>query len=395
MPCATVTPSIYKAFQFYSLQDSSTSGRSATLESYKTFGQAKLQWNMCTSVDVPEGCDIKGQTTPYGVLTYTDNGKKVCQALYKFEEGNTFDFTVKYKDNKDTDIVGIQMVTKGKNSFTTTWDITCGDKTPFVYSSDENGNLKISFSDKSACGEDLQKFVIFFQENKIFSILFILVGLPLVFCGLKFFKRSLATLGFLSGAIIVSWITTLTTNFMAFDTKGWIIFGAVALVVAIICAIICYNSPTLSVIAGGAALGYFGAQQLFVLYASVKKDQLPDVWMGVVYAICVGLGVLLGYKLRKFCTILATAMTGSYLFFFGIGSLAKNYPDLSLLEHQIKSKDYKNVDMFAWLYLGGTLLLFLIGSVYQHKKYSKKDEDADDTYAKDNGYEENLGGGYY
>jgi MFS family permease len=206
----------------------------------------------------------------------------------------------------------------------------------------------------------------------------------LVFCGFKFLKKSLAVVGFLGGAIITAYIATLFTNFMTWDTKGWVIFSVVALVVGIIIAAICYNSPTAAIVAGGAALGYFGATQLFVLYASLTKNNLADVYQGAVFAVCIGVGIVLGWKLKKAVIILATSLTGSYMFAFGLGSLLKNFPDVSLLKNQFKTKDYKNIDQWAWIYLGGTLVLFLIGSIYQFSKYGKK-EDQEDGYNKDQG----------
>lgn len=207
--------------------------------------------------------------------------------------------------------------------------------------------------------------------------LLLLISLPLVFFGLKFIKKSLATIGFIAGLVAVTYFTTIFSNFMAWETKQWIIFGLIALAISILVAILCYNSPSLAIIMGGAALGYFGGQQLILLINNLGQTDLTDSWKIVVVVACIVIGLIIGWKLKKICIILATSLTGSYLFMFSLGSLIGNYPDMSLVKQQIKQQDFKDVSMMAWIYLGGTLLLFIIGASFQYKKYINSDEKND------------------
>lgn len=388
MPCATIAPSLYKAFEFFSLQKGDAP-RSNTIANYPgATGDATFVWNMCTVVDYAKECPAveKNSSTQaqYGYVQYKGaDDKVVCNPIYAIEKDNTFDFTVTYtEDKKEYSVNNIKMATqikatKGpKIGFTTTFNISCANtSTEPVVTADINGNITVTMSDSSACGEDLSKFILFFKQNKLLAIIFLLVSLPLVFSGYKFLKKSLAVIGFLGGAIITAYIATLTSNFMMWSTTGWIIFSAIALIVSILIAVVCYNSPSVAIISGGAALGYFGGQQLILLYGSVTKNEMADVYCGALFAVCIGLGIVIGWKLKKVCIILATSMTGAYLFTFGIGSLLGNYPDVNIIEQKIKKQEFKGVDTLSWVYLGTTFLLFIIGSIYQFSKYGKKDEE--------------------
>jgi len=201
-----------------------------------------------------------------------------------------------------------------------------------------------------------------------------ILSLPLVFFGLKFIKKSLATIGFIAGLVVVCYFTTIFSNFMTWETQQWVIFALIALAIASLVAILCYNSPSLAIIIGGAALGYFGGQQLILLINNLGQTDLTDTWKITVVAVCIIIGLIIGWKLKKICIILATSLTGSYLFMFSLGSLIGNYPDMSLVKQQIKQQDFSDVSVMAWVYLGGTLLLFIIGASFQYKKYINADQ---------------------
>lgn len=153
--------------------------------------------------------------------------------------------------------------------FSTIWKIQCveaGASTdPTVSYDDESKFLTIAFGDPSACGQDLSKFILFFKQKYVLPALLMILSLPLVFFGLKFIKKSLATIGFIAGLVAVCYFTTMFSNFMTWETQQWIIFSLIALGISILVAILCYNSPSLAIIVGGAALGYFGGQQLILL----------------------------------------------------------------------------------------------------------------------------------
>ena len=348
---------------------------------------------MCTVVDYDAECSNTGDKTEftkssnYGYIKEKVGDNFVCTPLFKIAKDNIIKYQVSstHEDKKAYEIQKVSMSTqisggsKPAIGFTTTWTMNCNADTNGTFSAqaDENGNIFLTVTDKSACGIELNKVILFVKNNKIISILFIILSLPLIFFGFKFIKQSLAVTGFLSGAVITAYVTTLITNFMTWGLKEKIIFTVVLLVVASLIATLCYHSPTFAVIAAGAALGYFGGSQLVNIYGSLLKTSMQDVYKGAVLAVCIGLGVVLGWKLKKVCIILATAFTGSYMLVFAVGSLIGNYPDVNVVIQKIHNQDFKHVDFYAWVYLASALVLSISGAITQFVKFSKKDETKD------------------
>lgn len=220
-----------------------------------------------------------------------------------------------------------------------------------------------------------------------------LVSLPLVFFGLKFIKVSMSVLGFLAGTVITSLIASVAFNFMAWATMEWVYFALVCIAVASIVAAITYHSPSMAIVVGAGALGYFGGLQLIAIASKLIGSSVEDIYKGAALAVCVMIAAYIGYKLKKAITILATSCAGSYLFFFGIGSFLGNYPDIDFINRKITNKSSQSY--IPWIYIGGTLLLFIIGASFQFSKYSKKSEDKSDAYNQDSNMKSDDYTGYY
>jgi hypothetical protein len=387
MPCAILTGQIYKAFQLYGLQQETPQTTNVMMGPIP----ATLKWNMCTTVPFDSDCPTTDPPIPtsfYGFLKGPDPnnpGQIACMPIYAPIEGNSFTFEADYtsSDNKVTvDSIKLSTVINmpdPKIPFSTVWDITCvpaGEASePAVATFDVvNKILTLKLKDKSACGQDLSKFILFFKQKFVIPAILMLISLPLIFLGLRFIKKSLATVGFIGGIIAVAFFTTLFANFMAWETKDWIFFGLICLGVAILLAVLCYNSPNLAIILGGAVGGYFGGQQLLLLIQNIAQTDLSGAVSISVIVVCVIIGLVIGWKLKKICIILATSLSGSYLFVFSLGSLIGNYPDMKLVKDKIKDKDFGGVGKWAWIYMLGVFVLFIVGATFQWKKF--KDFDA-------------------
>ncbi len=72
--------------------------------------------------------------------------------------------------------------------------------------------------------------------------------------------------------------------------------------------------------------------------------------------------------------IAGTALTGSYLFVSGIGLFAGDFPSIFDIYEMIKNKSYE-LDYKLYLYLGGILILALIGIIAQCKMRSTDEEE--------------------
>jgi Domain of unknown function (DUF4203) len=83
---------------------------------------------------------------------------------------------------------------------------------------------------------------------------------------------------------------------------------------------------------------------------------------------------LLAFCLYDHILIQATALFGSFIFVYGIGMVAGRYPNPFTIQRLIEAGQLDNIDPVYYAYLGGNLVLYIIGCVvqYRHKKKNPK-----------------------
>lgn len=211
---------------------------------------------------------------------------------------------------------------------------------------------------------------------------FLLIAIPLAFFGLKFIKVSLSVIGFVSGALLTSLVSASLFNFSNWSTNQWIIFSLVCLTVSSLVALLAYHSPSISIMIGAGALGYFGGIQLIMIASNLFHTVIEEMYKGGILVLCILFGIYLGCKLKKAIIILTTSTAGSFLLLFGIGNLLGNYPDFDLVGRQIINKSSNK--LIPWIYIVGTLVLIVISASFQFVRYSKKNEEPESTFNQDN-----------
>lgn len=399
MPCATVAPQLYKLFGFYTLQMKTP---------YKyAIGSREVTFNMCANLEsFPAECSPEAQ---YGYIldvSEAELGKKVCTPLF-ISGQDSFKFVADADDEYNVNFVNFY-TSLNKDAHAkdkaviTQFRLICDEKNTqkqpvvsFKTGSDGKEYLDVEFKVSSACGEDAERYLILFENFRVFGIIFIIVSLPLIFFGLKFIKASLATVGAILGIILTAFITSNFTNFMAFEVKQWSMFGGAALLIAVLAGLLCYFFTDIAVFVAGAFLGYLGGKQLVYIYIGVSNSTLPDQTVGIVIGVCIAIGFIVAVKLRKHIIILATSFGGAQLLAFGIGTVARNYPDYKIMVEQIKNKQFENVAVLNWVYIVTSFLVFVVGAIHQYKNYMNKEEEEEEMgdYGKANGFDSNAG--YY
>lgn len=400
MPCATVAPQVYKLFSFYTLQ--------AKTSYTAKIGLKEITFNMCTNPQsFPPECSPEAQ---YGYIledSPTEVGKKICSPLF-ISGQDTFKFVVDADEEHDVNYVHFETQLNAKvhakdNAVPSKFRLICDEKNSqkapvvsFKTGTDGKQYLDVEFRISAACGEDAERYLILFENFRIFGIIFIVVSLPLIFFGLKFIKASLATVGAIFGIILTAFITSNFTNFMAFGVQQWSMFAAGAITAAVLTGLLCYFFTDVAVFFAGALLGYLGGKQLVYIYVGTTSNSLSDQVVGIVLGVCITIGFLLAVKLRKHIIILATSFGGAQLLAFGIGTVARNYPDYKIMVEQIKNKEFENVAVLNWVYIVTSLLVFVVGAHHQYRNYMNKAEEEEEMmgdYGKANGYDSSAG--YY
>ena len=415
MPCFAIAPQLYKAFSFWG--DLAKNPYTTTIKDYPAAEgetvKAEFVWNMCTKVTYATDCPSKGSIDNgyIRVETTTKDAEEKevtkieCNPIFQLAKDSKFKLVAPAVANPDKknnfNVQQFTMTTETSLPNKASWSIKCPassqEEVPPTNAtatfSKDTKTLTINYSSFNACGGDYNKFILFFQNKYVFNAIFILVSIPLVFFGLKFLKVSMSVVGFLAGTVATALVASVLFNFVAWTTMNWVYFGLVCLGVASLIAAITYHSPSMAIIVGSGALGYFGGLQLINLASNLIGSSIEDIYKGAIIAVCVMLAAYIGFKIKKVVIILATSSVGSYLFLFGIGSLVGNYPDIDLNNRKIINKS--GLSYMPWVYIGGTLLLFIIGASFQFSRYSKKTEENTDAYNQDSNMKSDDYTGYY
>lgn len=89
----------------------------------------------------------------------------------------------------------------------------------------------------------------------------------------------------------------------------------------------------------------------------------------------VGMGLLYGVLIlfwAEHILIHATSMIGSFLTIFAIGLVAGHYPNPFTIVELIKYDQIKEIDPLFYAYLGGNIVLYIMGCVVQYRHLYKQ-----------------------
>ena len=105
----------------------------------------------------------------------------------------------------------------------------------------------------------------------------------------------------------------------------------------------------------------------------------------IVYVLCIGVCIALSILLFNIVTIFATALIGAYAVIRGISIFAGGFPNETTIADLVKNEETEQLKkLLTWivyLYLGGWVILFVIGLVVQIKIFAadKKEEKNKET----------------
>ena len=231
-------------------------------------------------------------------------------------------------------------------------------------------NMTIAFKTKFGCKYDqLSQIWNFFESNQwaMFALLFIM-GTILCFAGRAMLKPTLFIAGTLIAAFVVVYI--FYSTFLKNNTEQWVAWAVLggAAVAGLLLGWVFSKFHKVGAFAlaawGGFSVG------LLLYNAFVYKFNGGDAaFWGTTIGCAVVLG-LLTIVLFNHILILATAIIGSFLRCYGVGLVAHHYPNPFTIADLIKHDQLDDIDPLYYAYMGGNLVLFLIGMVvqYRHKK---------------------------
>jgi hypothetical protein len=216
-----------------------------------------------------------------------------------------------------------------------------------------------------------------FQSNRwaMFAFL-VVVGFALCFFGRALVRPTLFLLGIFIATLVIMYI--FYSTFLKTDTKTWVAWAVLggSVFVGLILGFVFQKFPKV----GAFALAGWGGFTLgMILYTSFMYNVIGGSLAGY-WAFMVGMTLVCGVLaifLYDHIMIQATALFGSFIFCYGIGMVAGHYPNPFTIQEMIKNGTLGSIDPIYYAYLGGNILMYVLGLVvqYRHKKKNPKRTD--------------------
>ena len=294
--------------------------------------------------------------------------------------------------NPDDQRSGIKIkMSPGDDSKRVIFEIKCDNSTDMTEvnttSSISDDELIFKFSSKYACPQadfyDIYRIIV--EKKYIFGSALILIGLFELFLGQKLVT---ATIFIFSAAIVVLFVFVFFFQFIlpgGIDkTVFWFVL-AIAIIVGLVLGyfVAKYKDKFFGIIMG-ALLGYIIGQILYNL--ALNRININQTALQIiVYVLCIGVCIALSILLFNIVTIFATALIGAYAVIRGISIFAGGFPNETTIADLVKNEETEQLkNLLTWivyLYLGGWVILFVIGLVVQIKIFAadKKEEKNKET----------------
>lgn len=217
------------------------------------------------------------------------------------------------------------------------------------------------------------------EYKVLFTIVYCLFGLFLCFSGAKRFKITAVIIsGFIFSVVFTVIFLGIGSKIIDTEMKLWILLG-VTFVVGLVIGAILIKCLKIIVFLLGACLGYMLGNFVYQIIQQFVNFN-PEIMYYVVIALCALICGIIGLWFLKVIVILSTSIVGAYLFAKGLSLVIGHWPDIQVIIDLLKNREYEQLKQMrdAWLYgyLGGWLLLSIIGIIVQFKlNKSRKDDD--------------------
>lgn len=291
---------------------------------------------------------------------------QLCHPLSGSVEDNAMTFSYDEKDNLVAKFKGSD---DGSSLMLT---IDCNKDTLFGSEQVNTGAPASvgSFESSAGCRDgELSTIWTWFEDNKwLVFVIFVLIGLAVTFFGRAFFKPVLFLTGVFEASFLIMLLCYSTfTSERAEIWVGWVIL-VVSVAIGIAIGFVFIRFPSL----GGFCLAAWGGFSFgLLIYNAFLYKVNSDI---ALWTFTVAMGLLYGSLILYFfdhVLIHATSMIGSFLCVFGIGLVAGRYTNPFTIAQLIKHGQLSEVDPVFYAYLGGNIVLYAIGCVWQYAQLRK------------------------
>jgi len=232
-------------------------------------------------------------------------------------------------------------------------------------------DININFSSRVGCKYD-QLSVIWkwFKNNRwvMFAVFFV-VGLTLCFAGRAMVKVTLMMVGVFISAFVIIYL--FYSTFLKKETELWIVWAVLggSILVGLLLGFILQKYAKV----GAFVLAGWGGFTLGLILYNTVVYKLVGGSSGAYWGFNIACALIMGclaYFLYDHIIIQCTSIFGSFLAVYGVGLVAGHYPNPFTIQEKIKNGTLKDIDPLYYAYLGGNIVLYIMGCVvqYRHKK---------------------------
>jgi hypothetical protein len=298
----------------------------------------------------------------WSVYNKTVENKTVSVLKINFEEGDEYENGEKYKT-----IIHLECNKTVNNIELNLQNVSINKRENIIYG-----------RSKHACPIN-HYYILEFLMNLspvVTCILACVFGAFLVFLGAKAVKITVVIVTTLAvvivGSMFIFQIFTIET-----ETSVFIILGILTLA-GIIVGCILIKAVKIFIIILGVSLGFTVSTFVYDAILPLIDFDAKMLYYITVIGCCI-LFALIALCVVKHVLIFGTSIIGGYLVIRGISFVVGNYPNESQLFDLIKHEEWEQFEnisnKYVYLYLGGWILLSIIGIIVQYNHYSDDKEE--------------------
>lgn len=182
---------------------------------------------------------------------------------------------------------------------------------------------------KKEVHEEKEGQVEFIQLLEIpFNILYILIGLPIMFFGYKYIRVAVSIVGLVGGNLCSLMLVSAIWDWDNNGTEVIIEVLVGCFLIGVLLAVILWYFPRFGYTVKCLVTGAIFGMQVYGISIGIRGEPLRHTAMLLIICSFAILGTFLGTLLKEYFFIVTTSYLGSFLVIRGIGTIIGNYPNV-------------------------------------------------------------------
>lgn len=211
------------------------------------------------------------------------------------------------------------------------------------------------------------------KNSVIFGLILMAGGIYFCFFAYKYLQPTRFITG-VCAVCFISFVLFANNLEIKFDSASfWSVF-IISILIGLFLGWIISRVPWIVSAILGGFLGFIFTELLYQAIVS-SLSWNPKAVYYIIFSISIAIGAVLGGLFQKHIFIISCAFTGAYAIMRGLGILEDNFPDERQLYDMIERSEWPQVSTMInsifYLYLCFAIILGIVGTCHQYRKYFK------------------------